>query len=125
VVRKDKSEAKKKIKARIRKRVRAKIRGSAERPRVFVFKSNHYIYAQAVDDEKGTVLVSACTLEKALKEKIKNTKNKEACQSLGEVLAERLKAKKIERVVFDRGTYPYHGRVKSLADALRKGGLAF
>jgi len=124
-VHKDKSETQRKVKARIRKRVRAKIRGSAGRPRVFVFKSNRYIYAQAVDDDKGTVLVSACTLEKSLKEKIKNTKNKEACQSLGQVLAERLKEKKIERVVFDRGTYPYHGRVKSLADALRKGGLAF
>lgn len=124
-MRKDKSETQKKVKARIRKRVRAKIRGSAGRPRVFVFKSNRYIYAQAVDDEKGAVLVSACTLEKSLKEKIKNTKNREACQSLGQVLAERLKEKKIERVVFDRGIYPYHGRVKALADALRKGGLAF
>ncbi len=124
-MRKDKSEAKKKVKARIRLRVRAKIRGSAERPRVFVFKSNRYIYAQAVNDESGTVLVSACTLEKALQEKIKNTKNKDACQNLGQVLAERLKEKKIERIVFDRGTYPYHGRVKTLAEALRKGGLAF
>jgi len=124
-VRKDKSEAQKKVKARIRKRIRAKIRGSAGRPRVFVFKSNRYIYAQAVDDENGKILVSACTLEKALKEKVKNTKNREACQSLGQVLAERLKEKKIEAVVFDRGIYPYHGKVKSLADALRKGGLAF
>jgi large subunit ribosomal protein L18 len=124
-VRKDKSETQKKVKARIRKRVRAKIRGSAARPRVFVFKSNRYIYAQAVDDEKGAVLVSACTLEKSVKGKVKNTKNKEACQSLGQVLAERLKEKKIEQVVFDRGTYPYHGRVKALADALRKGGLVF
>jgi large subunit ribosomal protein L18 len=124
-VRKDKSETQKKVKARIRKRVRAKVRGSAERPRVFVFKSNRYIYAQAVNDENGTVLVSACTLEKALKEKIKNTKNKDACQNLGQVLAERLKEKKIERIVFDRGTYPYHGRVKTMAEAMRKGGLAF
>jgi len=124
-VRKDKSETRKKVKARIRLRVRAKIRGSAERPRVFVFKSNRYIYAQAVNDDSGTVLVSACTLEKALKEKIKNTKNKDACQNLGQVLAERLKQKKIERIVFDRGTYPYHGRVKTMAEALRKGGLAF
>jgi len=124
-VHKDKSEKRKEIKARIRRRVRAKVRGSADRPRVYVFKSNRYIYAQAVNDETGTVLVSACTLEKALKEKIKNTKNKDACQSLGQVLAERLREKKIERIVFDRGTYPYHGRVKTLADALRKGGLAF
>jgi large subunit ribosomal protein L18 len=124
-VHKGKSENRKRNKVRIRRRVRAKVRGSADRPRVYVFKSNRYIYAQAVNDESGTVLVSACTLEKTLKEKIKNTKNKDACQSLGQVLAERLKEKKIERIVFDRGTYPYHGRVQTLADALRKGGLAF
>jgi large subunit ribosomal protein L18 len=122
---KDKSETRKKVRARIRQRVRAKIRGSADRPRVFVFKSNRYIYAQAVNDENGTVLVSASTLEKALKGMVKNTKNKEACQTLGQALARRLKEKKIERIVFDRGAYPYHGRVKTLAEALRKGGLAF
>lgn len=122
---KNKSESRKRVKARIRRRIRAKVRGSADRPRVYVFKSNRYVYAQAVNDENGTVLVSACTLEKTLKEKIKNTKNKDACQSLGQVLAERLKEKKIERIVFDRGTYPYHGRVQTVADALRKGGLAF
>jgi large subunit ribosomal protein L18 len=124
-VRKDKSETKKKVKARIRLRVRAKVQGSAERPRVFVFKSNRYVYAQAVNDDNGAVIASACTLEKTLKEKLKNAKNKDACQSLGQVLAERLRQKKIERIVFDRGTYPYHGRVKTLAEALRKGGLAF
>jgi large subunit ribosomal protein L18 len=124
-VRKDKSETKKKVQARIRLRIRAKVRGSAERPRVFVFKSNRYVYAQAVNDETGSVVVSACTLEKALKEKLKNAKNKDACQNLGQLLAERLKQKKIERIVFDRGTYPYHGRVKTMAEALRKGGLAF
>jgi large subunit ribosomal protein L18 len=124
-VHKNKSESRKRVKARIRRRIRAKVRGSADRPRVYVFKSNRYVYAQAVNDENGTVLVSACTLEKTLKEKIKNTKNKDACQSLGQVLAERLKEKKIERIVFDRGTYPYHGRVQTVADALRKGGLAF
>jgi large subunit ribosomal protein L18 len=122
---KDKSKVRKKIKMRIRRRIRAKIHGSAERPRVFILKSNRYIYAQAFNDDARTVLASACTLEKAFKEKSKNTKNKDACQSLGQVLAERLKEKKIERVVFDRGTYPYHGRVKTFAEALRKGGLAF
>lgn len=122
---KDKSKARKKIKTRIRRRIRAKIHGSAERPRVFVFKSNRHIYAQAFNDDTGTVLVSVCTLEKAFKEKAKNTKNAAACQNLGQVLAERLKEKKIDRIVFDRGTYPYHGRVKALAEALRKGGLAF
>ncbi|MGB7295528.1 MAG: 50S ribosomal protein L18 [Candidatus Aminicenantales bacterium] len=122
---KDKSKTRKTIKTRIRRRIRAKIRGTADRPRVFVFKSNRYIYAQAFNDDTGTVLVSACTLEKAFKEKTKNAKNAAACQNLGQVLAERLKEKKIERIVFDRGTYPYHGRVKALAEALRKGGLGF
>lgn len=122
---KDKSKIQKAAKTRIRRRIRAKVRGTAERPRVFVFKSNRYVYVQAFNDDTGTVLVSACTLEKAFKEKSKNSKNAAACQSLGQVLADRLKEKKIERIVFDRGTYPYHGRVKALAEALRKGGLAF
>ena len=122
---KDKSKSQKAIKTRIRRRIRAKVRGSAERPRVFVFKSNRHIYAQALNDDNGTVLVSACTLEKSFKEKTKNSKNAVACQSLGQILAERLKEKKIDRIVFDRGTYPYHGRVKALAEALRKGGLVF
>ena len=122
---KNKSELKKTFKAKVRKRIRAKVRGTLERPRVFIFKSNRYIYAQAINDENGTVLATACTLEKAFKEKNKNYRNKDACGSLGQVLAQRLKEKKIERIVFDRGIYPYHGRVKTLADALRKGGLVF
>ncbi len=122
---KDKSKTRKKIRTRIRRRIRAKIRGTAERPRVFVFKSNRNIFAQAFNDDAGTVLVSACSMEKAFREKTKNSKNLAASQSLGQLLAERLKGKKIERIVFDRGTYPYHGRVKALAEALRKGGLVF
>lgn len=122
---KDKSELKKKIKAKVRQRIRAKVHGTPERPRVFVFKSNRYVYAQAINDENGSVLTSACTLEKTFKEKNKNFKNKEACQNLGQVLAQRLKEKKVEKIVFDRGTYPYHGRVKTVAEALRKGGLVF
>jgi len=124
-VHKDKSELKKKIKAKVRQRIRTKVHGTPERPRVFVFKSNRYVYAQAINDENGSVLTSACTLEKTFKEKNKNFKNKEACQNLGQVLAQRLKEKKVEKIVFDRGTYPYHGRVKTVAEALRKGGLVF
>lgn len=122
---KDKAEQRKKINLRIRRRIRAKIRGTAERPRVFVFKSNRYVYAQAINDENGMVVAAACTLEKEFKEKNKTTKNMGACANLGEVLARRLKEKAIAKVVFDRGTYPYHGRVKALAEAMRKGGLAF
>jgi len=124
-VHKDKAEQKKKTKTRIRRRIRAKIRGTAERPRVFVFKSNRYVYAQAINDENGMVIAAACTLEKGFKEKNKTTKNAGACENLGEILARRLKEKEIAKVVFDRGTYPYHGRVKALAEAMRKGGLAF
>ena len=122
---KDKSDLKKKIKARIRKRIRSKMRGTEDRPRVFVFKSNRYVYVQAINDEAGAVLATACTLEKGFKEKNKNTKDKDACQALGKIMAERLKEKMIETIVFDRGLYPYHGGVKSLAEALRKGGLVF
>jgi large subunit ribosomal protein L18 len=122
---KDQAELKKKAKERIRKRIRKKIRGTLERPRVFVFKSNHYIYTQVIDDENGGVLASASTLEKEFREKNKNYKNREACERLGEILAQRLKEKKIERVVLDRGIYPYHGRIKALAEAMRKGGVIF
>lgn len=122
---KDQAELKKKAKERIRKRIRKKIRGTLERPRVFVFKSNHYIYAQVINDENGGVLASASTLEKEFREKNKNHKNREACEKLGEILAKRLKEKKIEKVVLDRGIYPYHGRIKALAEAMRKGGVVF
>lgn len=122
---KDKSELKKKIRARIRKRIRAKVRGTAERPRVFIFKSNRYVYAHAFNDDSGVVLASACTLERSFRGKNKNTKNKEACETIGRILAQRLKEKKIERIVFDRGIYPYHGRVKTLAETLRREGLVF
>ncbi len=122
---KDKVTIKKIAKDRIRKRIRKKIRGTSERPRIHVFKSNRYVYAQIVNDEEGRILASASTLEKEFKDKNKNFKNVEACQMLGEILAKRLKAKKIERVIFDRGVYRYHGRIKALAEAMRKGGLTF
>jgi len=110
---------------RLRKRIRERVKGTPERPRVHVFKSNTYLYTQVINDAAGTVLLTASTLEKALQEKSKNGKNKKASALLGQVLAERLKAKNIGRVVFDRGVYPYHGRVKTLADAMRKAGIEF
>lgn len=122
---KGKPEIKSKVKARIRQRIRKKIRGTSERPRVYVFKSNSYVYAQVIDDERGAVLATASTLEKDFKAKNKNTKNKGACEVLGRILAGRLKEKKIDRIVFDRGIYPYHGRIKMLAEAIRKEGLVF
>jgi large subunit ribosomal protein L18 len=122
---KDKVQARQETKIRIRRRIRKTIRGTAERPRVFVFKSNRYIYTQAVNDDGGLILASACTLEKGFQEVHKNTKNLQSCEKLGEIMAQRLKEKNIEKIVFDRGVYPYHGRIKALADAMRKGGLVF
>jgi large subunit ribosomal protein L18 len=90
-----------------------------------VFKSNAYVYTQVIDDRGGSVLLTASTLEKEFRAKAKSTKNKDACGLLGEMLGKRLKAAKIDKVVFDRGTHPYHGRIKTLADAVRKEGIQF
>jgi large subunit ribosomal protein L18 len=124
-VRKNKIVAKRVRDDRLRKRIREKVRGTPERPRVHVFKSNTYLYTQVIDDSEGKVLLAASTLEKEFKEKSKNGKNKKAGGLLGEMLAKRLKVKKIERIVFDRGVYPYHGRIKTLAEAMRKAGIQF
>lgn len=122
---KDVSDIKAHRASRIRQRIKLKVRGTGDRPRVHVFKSNKYVYAQVVDDAAGRILAAASTLEKSFKEKKDKTKNNEACQQLGKILAERLKAKQISRVVFDRGVYPYHGRLKALAEALRQAGMTF
>ncbi|MBE0460173.1 MAG: 50S ribosomal protein L18 [Candidatus Aminicenantes bacterium] len=122
---KDRVTLKKKAKSRIRKRIRKKLKGTSERPRVFIFKSNKYIYSQVINDEEGVVLTAASTLEKEFREKNKSTKSIEASKTLGEILAKRLKQKKIESVIFDRGISPYHGRIKALAEAMRKAGLIF
>ena len=103
-------------------RVRGKISGTAERPRLNVFRSNANIYAQIIDDVNGVTLVSANTLEKGFEGA---TGNAEAAKKVGAVLAERAKAKGIEEVVFDRGGYVYHGRVAALAEGAREGGLKF
>lgn len=122
---KDKVKTRDETKVRIRRRIRRKLRGTAERPRVFVFKSNRYIYTQAVNDENGSILAAASTLEKDFKADHKNSKNVGSCEKLGALMAQRLKVKKIGQIVFDRGVYPYHGRIKALAEAMRKGGLDF
>ena len=108
--------------ARRHKRVRTKISGTAECPRLCMFRSNKGIYAQIIDDVKGTTLVSASTLDKEIK--IKHA-NKEAAKELGTLIAKRAADKKIKTVVFDRGGYIYHGVVKELAEAAREGGLEF
>jgi len=118
-------DLKKKAKDRIRKRIRKKISGNQDRPRVIITKSNRYLYLQAVDDGSGRVLAAASTLEKEFQTKNKNTKNSDASQKLGEIFARRLKEKKVKSIVFDRGVSLYHGRVKILAEAMRKGDLDF
>ena len=104
-------------------RVRAKISGTANVPRLNVFRSNNNIFAQIIDDEKAVTLVSASSIDKELK--IENGGNVEAATKVGELIAKRAKKAKIEKVTFDRGGYLYHGRVKALAEAARENGLEF
>ena len=108
---------------RIRYRIRKKLEGSAERPRLSVFRSNKQIYTQVVDDKNGVTLVSASSREKAVSSA--SGKKMEKAAMVGKLIAEKCKEKGIESVVFDRGGYKYHGRVKSLAEAAREGGLKF
>ena len=103
-------------------RVRRKISGTAERPRLCVYRSNTNLYVQIIDDVAGNTLVSASTLDKEIKTKYAN---KEAAKEVGALIAKRAAEKKIESVVFDRGGYIYHGVVKELAEAAREGGLKF
>ena len=110
------------IRHRIHQRIRRKLRGTAERPRLAVFRSVAHIYAQVIDDSVGTTLVSASTVDKSGKT---NGGNVAAAQAIGKLVAERAKDKGIKSVVFDRGGYQYHGRIKALADAARSAGLEF
>ena len=110
---------------RIHKRIRAKVYGSSERPRLCVYRSSKYIYAQIIDDANGKTLVAASTIEKELRGECKGTGNIEASKLVGKTIAERAKNKGINAVVFDRGGYIYHGRVKAVAEAARESGLNF
>jgi len=109
-------------KARVR---RAVLAHSGGRPRLSVFRSSKQIYAQVIDDERGRTIASASSLEKAMRESIKTGANVEAARRVGKELAERAKKAGVDKVVFDRGGYMYHGRVKALADGAREGGLDF
>lgn len=109
------------IRQRVHDRIRAKIQGTAERPRLNVYRSLNHIYAQVIDDQKGVTLVSASTVAA----KAKTGGNVMAAKEIGKQVAERAKEKGIKKVVFDRGGYLYHGRVKALADAAREAGLEF
>jgi len=109
-------------KARVRTQIRKK---SIGRPRLSVFRSSLHIYAQIIDDVNGTTIAAASTVDKDLKGKIKTGANVDAAKAVGKLIAERAVSKGVKEVVFDRGGYIYHGRVKALADAAREGGLAF
>ena len=107
------------------KRIRNRFSGTAERPRLAVFRSNNHMYAQIIDDDKQHTLVSASTLQKDVKAELEKTNNVEAAAYLGTVIAKRALEKGITTVVFDRGGYIYQGKVKALADAAREAGLNF
>ncbi len=110
------------IRKRIHKRIRSRVSGTTERPRLAIFRSVSHIYAQVIDDGVGHTLVAAASTEKALLGKGGNV---EGAKLIGKTVAERAKEKGIKRVVFDRGGYLYHGRIKALADAAREAGLEF
>lgn len=115
-----KTSLKARNRARIRRRIRAKVSGTAERPRLAVFRSNKYIYAQLIDDAAGHTLAAASSRESDV-----TATGVEAGKAVGQKLAERAKEAGVETVVFDRGGYRYHGRVQALAEGAREGGLRF
>jgi large subunit ribosomal protein L18 len=106
-------------------RVRGKVQGTPERPRLNVFRSNNHIYAQVIDDSVGHTLAAANSLEPTLRDEAAKQNGVEQARLVGKMVAQRAKEKGIGKVVFDRGGYLYHGRVKALADAAREGGLDF
>ena len=110
---------------RIHRRVRTRVTGSEERPRLAVFRSLKHIYAQVVDDRTARTLVSASSLDPETRKQIKGGGNVAAAKVVGKIIAERARAAGIEKVVFDRGGYKYHGRVQALAGAAREAGLKF
>jgi len=107
------------------RKLRNRFSGSAERPRLAVFRSNNHMYAQIIDDTVGNTLVSASTLQKEVKAELEKTNNVDAAAYLGTVSAKRAIEKGIDTVVFDRGGFIYHGKIKALADAAREAGLEF
>jgi large subunit ribosomal protein L18 len=109
------------VRKAVHKRIRRKVQGTAERPRLAVYRSLNHIYAQIIDDERGQTLVAASTTEKDLRSTTGG--NIEAARRIGQIIAERALSRGIDNVVFDRGGYRYHGRVKALADAVREAGL--
>jgi large subunit ribosomal protein L18 len=113
------------VRQRVHKRIREKMLGTAERPRLNVYRSLNHIYAQIIDDTNGVTLVAASTMEEAKSKGRKAGGNVASAKDVGKVIAQRAKEKGVQKVVFDRGGYLYHGRIKALADAAREAGLQF
>ena len=110
---------------RRQRRVRSRLNRKTKRPRLSVYRSSKHIYAQVIDDQRGMTLVAASTLEADIKGKARTGADREAAAEVGKLIAARAKASGVEAVVFDRGGYLFHGRVKALADAAREAGLKF
>ena len=117
--------SRKEVRVKKHMRIRNRFSGTAERPRLAVFRSNNHMYAQIIDDTVGNTLVSASTLEKEVKAELTKTNNVDAAAYLGTVIAKRAIEKGIDTVVFDRGGFIYHGKIAALADAAREAGLKF
>ena len=118
-------ESRAKVRLSKHRRMRNRFAGTAERPRLAVFRSNNHMYAQIIDDSVGNTLVSASTLQKEVKAELEKTNDVDAAAYLGKVIAERALEKGIKEVVFDRGGFIYQGKVKALAEAAREAGLEF
>ena len=118
-------ESRQEVRVKKHKRLRNRFSGTAERPRLAVFRSNNHMYAQIIDDTVGNTLVSASTLEKAVKSELEKTNNVDAAAYLGTVIAKRAIEKGIKTVVFDRGGFIYQGKIAALAEAAREAGLEF
>ena len=118
-------ESRTKVRVNKHRKIRNRFSGTAERPRLAVFRSNNHMYAQIIDDSVGNTLVAASTLQKDVKAELEKTNNVDAAAYLGKVIAEKALEKGIKEVVFDRGGFIYQGKVKALADAAREAGLEF
>lgn len=121
----NRSQARTEARSRVRIRIRQRVRGNTDRPRLAIFKSGRHIYAQIIDDGNGATLAHASSLDAGLRKESAKGTNKDAAGKVGGLVAERAKKAGVKQVVFDRGGYRYHGRVKALADAAREHGLEF
>jgi large subunit ribosomal protein L18 len=110
---------------KIKRRSRHEVRGTAQRPRLAVFRSLRHLYAQIIDDEQGVTLAAVSTLDKAASGSLASTGNREAAKRVGELIAERAKSQGVDTVVFDRGGFQYHGVVRAIAEGAREAGLKF